>query len=560
MASQGANPAHMDEKVSADSPDEKNGHELQGTVSVNEDVEVKKPEELQRGLSPRQISMIAIGGAIGTGLVIGSGTALRQAGPIGLFISYIVMGLVCCGVLTALGELAAHQPHKKGFAGWGGQYVDEAFGFAIGVNYLCKYLVLVPNQLNATALLIAYWRPDLSGAIWISVFALVIITLNIWGGVRVFGEIEYWLSFVKIIVLIGLIILSICINAGAGDGDYYGFRNWTNGRGFQEYKATGALGRFLGTWSAMTLALFAYTGSELPAVAVAEAKNPRKAIPKAIRSTFYRILFFYIILILLVGLIVPADSPELLGATKSKSNASASPFVVAIKIAGINALPGILNACFLVFTFSAANSDLYVASRTLYGLSKSGMMPRWFLIVDKKGTPYVALIFCSLFIALGYITVGSDGATAFGYLTSSVTVFGGLTWWALLIVHMRFMAGMKAQGKDRNKLAYKSPFQPYFGWYSLFVITLVLIFKGFQTFIPKFDHKSFITQYIGIPIFVLLYVGWKIYYKTKFIRASEMDLVTGARELTDVDDEDEDEVDKTGWTWKQRVVHFFKAI
>lgn len=361
-------------------------------------------------------------GAIGTGLVIGSGTALRQAGPIGLFISYIIMGAVCCGVLTALGEMAAYAPNKKGFAGWAGQYVDPAFGFAVGWNYLFKYLVLVPNQLNATAILIAYWRPDLSGAIWISVFAVVIMALNIWGGVRVFGEVEYWLSFLKIVVLVGLIILSICINAGAGpNGDYYGFTNWTRGRGFAEYKATGALGRFLGTWSAMTLALFAFTGSELPAVSVAEARNPRKAIPRAIKSTFYRIIFFYILLIFLIGLIVPYNSPELAGATKSKSNAAASPFVVAIKIAGIDALPGILNACFLIFTFSAANSDLYVASRTLYGLAKSQMAPRWFLIVDKKGTPYVSLIFCSLFIALGYINAASGGSTAFGYLTATVT-------------------------------------------------------------------------------------------------------------------------------------------
>lgn len=174
------------------------------------------------------------------------------------------MGAVCCGVLTALGEMAAYIPSKRGFAGWAGQFVDPAFGFAVGVNYLFKYLVLVPNQLNATAILISYWRPDLNGAIWISVFAIVIMALNIWGGVRVFGEIEYWLSFIKIIVLVGLIILSICINAGASpNGDYYGFTNWTRGRGFQEYKATGALGRFLGTWSAMTLALFAYTGESL---------------------------------------------------------------------------------------------------------------------------------------------------------------------------------------------------------------------------------------------------------------------------------------------------------
>lgn len=409
---------------------------------------------------------------------------------------------------------------------------------------MLKYLVVTPAQLNASALIISYWRPDINGGVWITVFGAAIVSLNIVGGVRFFGHVEFWLSFLKIIVLVALIILMVVINTGGTpQGDYIGFSNWGGGLAFQEYIKTGSLGRFLGTWSAFVSALYAYMGSELIGVTVGECKNPRKAIPRAIRSTFLRIAIFYVGLCFLVGLNVPSDSPLLLGSTKSsvKGTASASPFVVAIRIAEIKVLPGFLNACLLIFTFSAANSDLYIASRTLYGLAKSKQAPKIFLTCNKKGTPWVALAFCSLFISIAYINVRSSGAAAFTYLQNSVTIFGSITWLGIQITHQRFLAGLKAQGIDRKDLAYRSPYQPYYGWFCMFVTSLVMIFKGFSAFTPKFNINSFVTNYIGIPIFILLWFGWKIVNKTPFHRASEMDLFTGARELVDVEDELDEE-------------------
>lgn len=204
-------------------------------------------------------------------------------------------------------------------------------------------------------------------------------------------------------------------------------------------------------------------------------------------------------------------------------------------------LKGILNACLLIFTFSAANSDLYIASRTLYGLAKSRQAPAIFLRCNNQGTPWVSLVFCSLFISIAYINAASGGAAAFSYLQSCVTIFGSLTWMGILVTHNRFMAGLKAQGIDRNAFAYKSPFQPYFGYFSMFVTMLVILFKGFAAFFPVFDVRNFVTQYIGLPIFILLWVGWSIFAKSKFIKASEMDLQTGVRELHDVEDEYDEE-------------------
>lgn len=207
-------------------------------------------------------------------------------------------------------------------------------GFAVGINYLAKYLIVIPAQLNASALIINYWDQKTSGGVYITVFAAVIIAGN-FVGVRYFGELEFWLSLAKIIVLVGLIFLSCFINVGATPNHHYiGFENWLDGKAFAEYKAQGALGRLLGTWSAFVLALYAFVGTELIGVTVGEAKNARRAIPRAIKTTFARIVIFYWLLIFLVGLNVPSDSPDLLGATKNKGNASASPFVVSIKLAG----------------------------------------------------------------------------------------------------------------------------------------------------------------------------------------------------------------------------------
>lgn len=177
----------------------------------------------------------------------------------------------------------------------------------------------------------------------------------------------------------------------------------------------------------MVTAVFAYLGTELVGVTVGEAENPRKNIPRAIRLTFFRILVFYIISILLLGMIVPYNSPQLIAANKKSNSASASPFVVAISLAGIKGLPGFLNACILVFVFSAANSDLYIASRTLHGLALKGHAPKFLAKTDRRGVPVYALIFCACFCGLAFMNVTTSAKTVFGYFVNLVTIFGLLT-------------------------------------------------------------------------------------------------------------------------------------
>ncbi|KAL8276934.1 hypothetical protein RQP46_010662 [Phenoliferia psychrophenolica] len=528
-------------------------------------------EGLHRNLEARQITMIALGGAIGTGLIIGSGSALARAGPVGMLIGYVIMGAVCYSVMISLGEMATYLPGKRGFAGYLSRFADPALGTALGYNYLFKYLIGTPNNLTAASLgnvplpsfrgnepvadvgllaqVVQFWiEPSrFPIAAWISIFIVVIVAINCCG-VRVFGEVEFWMSLFKIITLTGLIIFGIVIDLGGGPShDRIGFRYWKHP--FSHYLLKNDTGVFLGVWAVMVNALFAYMGCEMTGVTFGEARNPRKAVPAAIRRTFWRLLISYIGSIFVVGLIVPYNDPRLLAANKKSNSASASPFVVASTVAGVKVLPQILNACILVFVLSAANSDLYIVSRTLYGLATERKAPSIFLRCNRFGVPYVALAFCSLFIALAYLNVSQASKVVFGYFTAVVTMFGAITWMGILYAHIRFMQALKAQGISRDTLPYKAWGQPYLAWTGLIITAIVAFFKGFDSFIPTFNKKTFITNYIGLPVFVAIWLGWKLWYGTTMISLRDVDLTSGRREI------DEEEValnaaDDAAWAQK----------
>ncbi|GME43274.1 Amino acid/polyamine transporter I [Neofusicoccum parvum] len=494
-------------------------------------------QNLHRGLEARHITMIAIGGAIGTGLIIGTGKALAQAGPASILISYTFIGLIVFAVMAGLGEMAAWLPLGSGFSGYANRFVDPALGFALGYTYWFKYIIVTPNQLTAAALVIQYWvtADEVNPGVFITVFFVVIVCINYFG-VKFFGEFEFWLSSLKVIVIVALILLSLILALGGGPtGDRPGFRYWKNPGAFKSYIADGSEGKFLGFWNSMINAVFAYLGTELVGVTVGEAQNPRRTIPKAIKLTFYRILFFYCLSVLLLGMIVPYNSPDLAFATKQSNSAAASPFVVAIQIAQIDALPGILNGCILLFVFSASNSDLYIASRTLYGLAATGKAPKIFARTDKRGVPVYALGLSSCFCLLAYMNVSDDAKTVFGYFVNLVTIFGLLTWISILVTHIYFVKARVAQNVPKESMAYVSPFGIWGSYIALGFCILIAFTKNFPVFTKgewgNFDTKNFITGYLGIPLYLIMIFGWKWWHKTEGVKAEEADLWTGKDEI-----------------------------
>ena len=354
-------------------------------------------------------------------------------------------------------------------------------------------------------------------------------------------------------------------------------KKWTGNRltntpfsAFKPYIMDGAAGNFLGFWSTMVTATFAYLGTELVGVTVGEAQNPRKTIPRAIKLTFFRILIFYVLSVLLVGMVVRYDAKELGFALNAPTGANASPFVVAITLAGINVLPHILNACILIFVFSASNSDLYIASRTLYGLASDGDAPAIFKRTDKRGVPIYALGFSALFALLAFMNVADDSKKVFGYFVNLTTIFGVLTWISILVAHICFVRARKSQGIPNSAMPYVAPLGIYGSYAALGFCILIALTKNFDVFVislkGRFDYETFITGYIGIPLYLILIFGHKIVTKSKRVTSHDADFYTGK----DIIDREEEEflanqkakreasgADNKGWFYRNFVSWLF---
>nr|AAO32573.1 DIP5 [Lachancea kluyveri] len=496
---------------------------------------------LKKELEARHVSMIAIGGSLGTGLLIGTGTSLSLAGPVSILIAYSFVGFLVYIVMTCLGEMATYIP-LDGFTSYASRYCDPALGFAVGYSYLFKYLIITPNQLTAAALVLQYWvsREKVNPGVWITIFLVIIVTINV-VGVKFFGEFEFWLSSFKVLVMLCLIVLLFVIMLGGGPShDRLGFRFYKDPGAFRPYSEaiSGSKGKFVSFVAVFVYALFAYLGTELCGIVAAECKNPRRNVPRAIKLTLYRIVVFYLVTIFLLGMTVAYNDPLLLQAKKKSTSAAASPFVVAIKNAGIPVLPHIFNACVLMFVFSACNSDLYVASRSLYGLAIDNKAPKIFAKTNKWGVPYNSLILCILFCLLAYMNVSSGSAQVFNYFVNVVSIFGLMSWIAILITYIYFDRALRAQGVDKSTLAYAAPLASKGAYFALFFCCLIALIKNFTVFLGhKFDYKNFITGYIGIPVFIICFFGYKYIRGTKFVKPEEADLYT-FKELIDLEEEE----------------------
>ncbi|KII83780.1 hypothetical protein PLICRDRAFT_46961 [Plicaturopsis crispa FD-325 SS-3] len=474
--------------------------------------------------------MISIGGVIGTGLFLGTAGALSNGGPVGLLLGYAIVGSICYSVMISLGEMIAFLPIPGGHIKLAERFVDPAFSFAMGYNYLYNWIIILPAELSAAAVLINYWNDTISNAAWISICIVVIVVINMFGA-GVYGEAEFIFASVKIITITGLIILGIVLDLGGGPNhDRIGFRYWKHPGPFVQFDGiAGAKGRFLGFWAVMTQAAFSFIGTEIVAIAAGEAKNPRRNLPKAIRRVYIRILLFYIGGTAVIGLLVPSNAKEL---NLKGSTAANSPFVIAINNAGIKSLPSIINACLLTSAWSAASSDLYTSSRALYGLAVSGNAPRIFLRTSRSGLPYAALAFCSLFSTLAYMGINSGAGTVFGWFANMTSVAGLMTWFGITFTYLRFYKGFRAQGLDRSNLPFASILQPYAAWYAMCGCLLLCLFSGWSVFLKdKWDTATFVTNYLPFALFPVLYVGAKFVTKTPMKKPSEMDFTSGLAEI-----------------------------
>lgn len=447
---------------------------------------------------------------------------------------YLSMMGVVWVVMNDLAEMVVYLPMKGITVPYFvGRFVDPSLAFAAGWNYWYAYAMLIAAEATAAGIILDYWNAPVNIAVWITMVLVIMLLLNVIA-VSFFGEAEFWFASIKLITICGLIILGIVIFFGGGpnqDG-VLGFHYWNDPGAFVEYMTGGTTGRFLAYWHAFIVAGFAFiTSPELIAIAAGETVDPRRNIPKAARRFVVRLAIFYGISSLIIGILVPSDDPRLLGT----SNASASPFVIGIQNVGIPVLNHIINAAILTSAWSAGNSFLYSGSRVLYSMALNKQAPKWFGITNRHGVPYVAILFTWAFGLLAYLNVSNSGATVFGWFVNISTISGFVAWIVVMITYLRFRKAMTYNGM-LHILPYKTPLQPYATWFTLFLLTILTLTNGFQVFFPsEWNVSDFLAAYITIPIFLVLYFGHKIFFRTSFaISTPSIDVITGKKEMDEL--------------------------
>ncbi|GAA6050986.1 hypothetical protein JCM3770_005356 [Rhodotorula araucariae] len=490
-------------------------------------LESDKPQvNLARRLNARQITFIGFSGGIGTGLFIGTGAAYAKSGPAGLLLAYCVVGSILWCVMQSISELGTLLPTAGSFPHWATRFIDPSVGFSLALSYGYCYTIAIASEVSAAAVIVSYWT-DLTPAVVISVGLALIITINLMP-VRFYGETEVVTACVKILCFLGLVIVSLVITCGgAPDGGAIGFRYWNNPGPFTNFNGiTGSTGHFAGFLAAFVNASFSFIGVETVVVAAGEAENPHRSIPKAARRVTARIGFFYILGAILIGMTVDPRNPSLVSGT---GNANSSPWVIAIKSAGIPVLDSVVNACILISAWSAGNSYCWVGSRMIVAMTTDKQLPAFFGYTTKHGVPYYAVLASFAFGPLAYLSLGQGGPSqAFGWLQNLSTVAGLVAWATLCFAYIRFHRGCRAQGVDRDSFPWKSPFQPFTAWYGFIGSVIITFVSGFSVFLKgRWDPQDFVAAYVGIPLFIIPMLLWKLFKRTRFVRAREMDLFSG---------------------------------
>ena len=487
---------------------------------------------LERKLKSRHVQFLALSGAIGTGLFVGSGQVLSLAGPLSAFISYAITGFNLYCVINSLGEMTAWLPIPGAVPVFAARYVDPALGFTLGWNYWYQFAIGVPIEVTACVVVTDYWPNAIPPAALITIFFVTMVAVNCLP-VRIYGEAEFFFGAVKLTTIIGLILLMFIITVGGSpSGDVIGFRYWNHPGPMNEYLETGALGRFLAFWKVFIQATFSYGGSEMVVVAAGETENPRRNIPKAVRRVFWRILIFYVLALFLVGLCVSSQDPLLLNAIDASApGAAQSPFVIAIRNAGIKTLPSIINAVVLSSAWSAGNSFFYASTRVLYAAALDGKAPailKW----ERFGVPYGCVAATTALGCLVYLNVNNRAAEVFFWISNLSAVSTLIVWASVCYTYLRFYYGLRYNGIDRDTLPYKAPMQPFLAYFSICFCLLIAFFNGFDAFFPgKLSAKTLVPPYIDIPIFLTLFLGYKFVKRTKFVKLSEMDIWSGKAEI-----------------------------
>lgn len=439
---------------------------------------------LRRSLKNRHIQLIALGGAIGTGLFYGSGESISMAGP-AILLAYLVGGAVIFLIMRALGEMSVHTPVSGAFSQYAYENWGEFPGFFSGWNYWFNYIAVSMAELVVVGRYMNFWFPHLP--LWVSsaIFLVLVTAVNL-VNVRAYGEFEFWFAIVKVVAIVAMIVFGLCIILfGWGNGGHaLGFSNlWSHGGFFPTSPHSFAL--------AMVVVLFSFGGVELLGITAGEADDPRRSIPKAVNQVVYRILIFYIGAIFVMLALYPWD----------KVSNEASPFVSIFSRLGIGSAATILNIVVLTAAVSAYNSGLYSNGRMLYSLARQGNAPRALATLSKAGSPWVGVLVSSAVTAvavlLNYLV---PNGTVFLYVISVTLMSGILNWSMIVLTQMKFRKRMEREGR-MDEVHFRLPMYPFSNYLVLAVLAAVVVIMGTSP-----DYQ--VSLVVGVVWIALLVVGF----------------------------------------------------
>jgi len=442
---------------------------------------------LVRRLSTRQMTMIAIGGAIGTGLFLGSSLAVHSAGP-AVIVSYCLGAVIALFLMGALSEMAVAHPTAGSFGVYAELYVSQWAGFAVRYTYWAAQCIAIGGEATAVAIYCRWWFPQVPSWAFIAAFSFLLVAVNA-SGVASFGEFEYWFAMIKVVAIILFIVFGAVVLAGLVPSAHAGLRNYTSAGGFFPHGLRGI-------WMAMAFVIFSYMGTEVIAVTAGEAKEPSVAVPRALRSMVGRLILFYIgAMVVLVG-IVPWNRIQ------PGADVTASPFVTVFQFMHIPAATHIMNFVVLTAALSSMNCDLYLATRMIFSLSRGGYAPASLGRVTSRGTPQAALLVSTLGLVIATLVAVLHPGAAFVYLFG-IALFGGLFAWIMIfLTHLSFRRVWKAQGRTPPPVWFAG--YPYTTLVGLVLVTGILLTTWW---IP--DMRP--TILAGVPWIAALSVAYLIW-------------------------------------------------
>jgi lysine-specific permease len=482
--------------------------------------------DLQRGLKTRHVNMIAIGGAIGTGLFLALAGSLNDAGPGGALVAYGIMGIMVYFLMTSLGEMSTFMPVTGSFETYATKFVHPSFGFSLGWNYWYNWVVTVACEIAAVPVLVSFWGNTGNQFLWAAIAAVLLFLLNYFA-VAVYGEAEFWFAGIKVVTIIVFLVLGVLTILGIMKSDAYTtanvLANWKVG----EAPFVGGIGAIIGVFM---IAGFSFQGTELIGVASGEVKDPQKAIPKAIRTVFFRIMLFYIGAIVIIGFLLPYNDANLANAGSIQT----SPFTLIFEHAGIAIAASIMNTIIITSVLSCGNSGMFASTRMLYSLAVEGKAPKIFTKVNKRGVPVPALL-CTFIVAvllycLGRVGVAdaSEDGLVYTLLVNCSSLSGFIAWFGIAVCHFKFRKAFIAQGHRLDELKYRAllfPFGP------IFAAALVVFVIAGQFFIE--DGSSWngmltlivYAAYVGA--LVVLFFVHKAKTGSKWIKPEDGDFSQG---------------------------------